>query len=371
MTSSAAGGGTSISPRRSCGSRRRSGGSTAGPVGGSAPSRCPGPGRAPGTPGTSRTSSPGWPSGPTRPASAGCCGVSWEAVQAVVTRVVAEHLDDARLDERVQHRCRRDLLQARPPVPDRGRRPRHRPGRVRRRRTHRAALHQLLRRARPRPLRPDPSHLHGHGHASSASPRRDHIPQAAICFDPFHVDALGQPGPRRRLQGQAATTAPAPATGTGAAPATPCAPASNDSTTTTTHSSAGSAAPATPSGEPGSSKNNSATSTSTVDPDRRPASPQGLDAPPPNAADSDAFVTLARRIRRHFDGIVAAVEHGLSNSRLEGINAKIRLINKPRLRPPQRRTPHRHDPPLPRRHHHPPTHTKVRRGTFVGSCRGR
>jgi transposase len=40
------------------------------------------------------------------------------------------------------------------------------------------------------------------------------------------------------------------------------------------------------------------------------------------------FHTLAKQIRRHFDGIVAAVEHGLSNSRLEGINAKIRLINK-------------------------------------------
>lgn len=40
------------------------------------------------------------------------------------------------------------------------------------------------------------------------------------------------------------------------------------------------------------------------------------------------FRNLARRLRRHFDGIVAAVEHGLSNSRLEGINAKIRLINK-------------------------------------------
>jgi transposase len=40
------------------------------------------------------------------------------------------------------------------------------------------------------------------------------------------------------------------------------------------------------------------------------------------------FVNLARRIRVHFDGIVASVELGLSNSRLEGINAKIRLINK-------------------------------------------
>lgn len=39
------------------------------------------------------------------------------------------------------------------------------------------------------------------------------------------------------------------------------------------------------------------------------------------------MVALARTLRRHFDGIVAAVELGLSNSRLEGLNSKIRLIN--------------------------------------------
>jgi transposase len=39
------------------------------------------------------------------------------------------------------------------------------------------------------------------------------------------------------------------------------------------------------------------------------------------------FVTLVRRIRAHFDGIINTVHYGLSNSRLEGINAKIRLIN--------------------------------------------
>ena len=41
-----------------------------------------------------------------------------------------------------------------------------------------------------------------------------------------------------------------------------------------------------------------------------------------------AFVNLARQLRRHFDRIVAAVEWGLSNSRLEGINAKIRVIQR-------------------------------------------
>lgn len=40
-----------------------------------------------------------------------------------------------------------------------------------------------------------------------------------------------------------------------------------------------------------------------------------------------AFVALASRIERHFDGIIAAVRLGLSNGLIEAINAKIRLIN--------------------------------------------
>ena len=41
-----------------------------------------------------------------------------------------------------------------------------------------------------------------------------------------------------------------------------------------------------------------------------------------------AFRNLAVQIRRNFEPIVAAVELGLSNARLEGINAKIRLIQR-------------------------------------------
>ena len=41
-----------------------------------------------------------------------------------------------------------------------------------------------------------------------------------------------------------------------------------------------------------------------------------------------AFVNLAQTISRNFDGIVAAIELGLSNSRLEGINSKIRVIQR-------------------------------------------
>lgn len=40
------------------------------------------------------------------------------------------------------------------------------------------------------------------------------------------------------------------------------------------------------------------------------------------------IVDLVRRMRKHRDGILAAVELGLSNSRLEGINAKIRVIQR-------------------------------------------
>jgi transposase len=40
------------------------------------------------------------------------------------------------------------------------------------------------------------------------------------------------------------------------------------------------------------------------------------------------FVTLARRIDNHFDGIANAVEHDLSNSRVEAVNAKIRRLNR-------------------------------------------
>jgi transposase len=39
------------------------------------------------------------------------------------------------------------------------------------------------------------------------------------------------------------------------------------------------------------------------------------------------MVALSRTIRAHRQQILAAVELGLSNSKLEGLNSKIRLIN--------------------------------------------
>ncbi len=39
------------------------------------------------------------------------------------------------------------------------------------------------------------------------------------------------------------------------------------------------------------------------------------------------FVTMGRTIRKYFDGVLTAVETGLTNARLEGTNNKIRLIS--------------------------------------------
>ncbi|MFC4017497.1 ISL3 family transposase [Micromonospora sp. GCM10011542] len=42
----------------------------------------------------------------------------------------------------------------------------------------------------------------------------------------------------------------------------------------------------------------------------------------------DIFVDLQRRVVRHRDAILASIEHGLSNGRIESVNAKIRLITR-------------------------------------------
>ena len=41
----------------------------------------------------------------------------------------------------------------------------------------------------------------------------------------------------------------------------------------------------------------------------------------------NAFVGLAKRLEVYFEAVIAAIELGISNALIEGINAKIRLIN--------------------------------------------
>jgi transposase len=40
------------------------------------------------------------------------------------------------------------------------------------------------------------------------------------------------------------------------------------------------------------------------------------------------FVTLSRKITKHRAGILAAIEHHMSNGRVESVNGKIRLITR-------------------------------------------
>jgi len=42
----------------------------------------------------------------------------------------------------------------------------------------------------------------------------------------------------------------------------------------------------------------------------------------------ESFVKLGARIRKHRAEILAAIEHGLSNGRIESINTKVRLITR-------------------------------------------
>ena len=41
----------------------------------------------------------------------------------------------------------------------------------------------------------------------------------------------------------------------------------------------------------------------------------------------NAFVALAKRLQVYFNAVITAIELGISNALIEGINAKIRLIN--------------------------------------------
>ena len=62
----------------------------------------------------------------------------------------------------------------------------------------------------------------------------------------------------------------------------------------------------------------------------------------------NAFVALAKRLEVYFEEIIAAIELGISNALIEGINAKIRLMIGPRLRTPLRPNRELNDLPMPR-----------------------
>ncbi len=162
---------------------------------------------------------------------------------------------------------------------------------------------------------------------------RDRMPQATICLDPLHVIKWTNEVVESVYRAQAPRFplgADYPTDANGAAPATHCAPPANASTRTTAPSSLRCAALRRHRHRLWRTwelKEQLRDLYRTVDPADAPAY---LKAWCTSALRSriPAFTNLVGRIRKHFDAIIAAVQLGLSNSRLEGINAKIRLIQR-------------------------------------------
>ncbi len=252
--------------------------------------------------------------------------VSWEAVQAVVMRVVAEHLDDRRLNDvfnigvdEISYKRGHQYLTV---VAD------HDTGRVlhvAKGRSHASltSFFELLgpeRCAQVQAISMDMATVW-------RQPCADHIPQAAICFDPFHVIRLAN------LALDAVYKAMGREHGSGTGDRdwrrTRYALRAGAERLTDEHRDALKAL----------RRNRYALWRAWDLKERlrafyREVHPDDarryLRAWCRSAAASRLrpFVNLAGQIRKHFDGILAAVEHHLSNSRLEGINAKIRLINR-------------------------------------------
>jgi transposase len=252
--------------------------------------------------------------------------VSWDAVQAVVMRVVAEHLHDRRLDgvfnlgvDEISYKRGHQYLTV-VADHDTGRVLHVAPGRSQ------AALQGFFdllgpdRCGQVRAISMDMAHIW-------RDPCERNIPQAAICFDPFHVVRLAN----LALDAVYKTISREYGTGTG----------DRDWRRTRYALRAG----AEKLGPHHRAALNRLRRTRralwrawelkerlrdlyrTIDP---ALARVHLQAWVGSAERSrlTPFLNLARQIRRHFDGIVNAVEHRLSNSRLEGINAKIRLINR-------------------------------------------
>jgi hypothetical protein len=148
---------------------------------------------------------------------------SWETVDAILTRVVADHLDDARLDQ-----------------------------------LSRIGVDEIV----------------------YLPVTREQIPQARICLDPFHVIKWTNEVVESVYRAEAPTMPSGPARpndATGAAPASPSAPAGRTSTTATVKSSACYGVTATGSGAPGNSKSSCAISSAPpIPPTPAPTSSAGL-----------------------------------------------------------------------------------------------
>ena len=258
---------------------------------------------------------------------AGLLRIGWDTVGRIVERVVAEHLDESRLsglvaigvDEIAYRRGQRYLTS----VVD------HTSGAIvwcspgRNAQTLQAFFDELgpERRASIRAVSIDMS-------GSYAKAIRDSVPQAEICFDPFHVVRLGQRAVDqvRRDEWNAHDRSHTPK-GKWIKGTRWSLLKSPDKQSVPQLALLGEVAHA----------NKAMFRAFLLKEELRllyaledPAlAPAHLDAWLAWASRSrlQPFIKLARTIRRHRDGILAAIRLGLSNGRLEGLNSRIRLIS--------------------------------------------
>ena len=325
-----AAGGTWTSAPARCGWRPTSTASTAAAAVGSAPSRCRGPG-----PDARHTSDfenvVAWLAQRMDKTSIGrLLRCSWEAVDAIVARVVADHIDDTRLDQlyrigvdEISYKRGHRFLTI---VAD------HDTGNVVwvGKERSKAAFEEFFTALGPqRAAAIEAISLDG---SSVYLPvAREQIPQATICLDPFHVikwtnevvesvyRAEAPNIPARAGAARAARLATRPLRGAGRPRDT--------STTTTARSSALLRRHRYRLWRTWELKEQLRDLYRSTDPaDARAYLKRWCTAA--KRSRIPAFANLVRRIAKHFDAIIAAVELGLSNSRLEGINAKIRLIQR-------------------------------------------
>ena len=257
---------------------------------------------------------------------------SWHTIDAIVARLVTAHLEDAdRLDglrrigvDEIAYRKGRKFLTV---VTD------HDSGRIvwlaeGRTAATLAAFYQLLgpaRRDRIEAVTMDMTRIY-------REPTRQHLPNAAICFDPFHVIKWAGDALEQAHQGLAR-------------PTTPLAVGQLSPAQTTRRIRATLRAAAENLDDTGHAiitqlrtkwrrlwrawqlKEQLRDLYRTVDPAHaKTYLKRWITAA--KRCTINGFNTLARRIHRNFDGIINAIAHRLSNSLTEGLNAGIRLIQR-------------------------------------------
>ncbi len=156
---------------------------------------------------------------------------------------------------------------------------------------------------------------------------RTHAPQATICYDPFHImqwvnRALD------RVYAKAATGPGRAAMSTPDWKATRWALRAGENKLSADKRALVNQIARTNRriGRAWTLKENCATSTALTIHPAVPATICAAGSPRPNVR-INAFVGLAQRLEVYFEEVIAAIELGISNALIEGINAKIRLIN--------------------------------------------